>query len=154
MFTWRLARHSLPTSDVLHRRNMSSSHVCALCGADDNWRHSLLDYNYARCVWALSNEDMVQHMCMHRDDQAKRWLFLMSESLPPEEFTTMIVTLWAIWAARRKIIHEGIYKTPLATHGFVTSYLADLKHIQKPIERSPASKGSPNCLAATTGRSC
>ena len=138
IFTWRLARHSLPTSDVLHRRNMSSSHVCALCGADDNWRHSLLDCNYARCVWALSNEDMVQHMCMHRDDQAKRWLFLMSESLPPEEFTTMIVTLWAIWAARRKIIHEGIYKTPLATHGFVTSYLADLKHIQKPIERSPA----------------
>ena len=62
----------------------------------------------------------------------------MSESLPQEEFTTMLVTLWAIWAARRKIIHEGIYKTPFATHGFVTSYLADLRHIQKPINRLPA----------------
>ena len=49
----------------------------------------------------------------------------------------MIVTLWAIWAARRKIIHEGIYKTPFATHGFVTSYLADLKQMQKPVDRSP-----------------
>ncbi|XP_073363453.1 uncharacterized protein [Aegilops tauschii subsp. strangulata] len=137
IFTWRLARHSLPTSDVLHRRNMLPSHVCALCGAADNWRHSLIDCNYARCVWALSNEDMVQHMCMQRDDQAKRWIFLTSESLSQEEFTTMIVTLWAIWAARRKIIHEGIYRTPFSTNGFVTSYLADLKQIQKPVDRPP-----------------
>lgn len=30
VFTWRLAQHSLPTSDVLQRRNMATSYVCPL----------------------------------------------------------------------------------------------------------------------------
>ena len=68
---------------------------------------------------------------MNRDEQAKRWLFLMSESLPQEEFTTMIVTLWAIWAARRKAIHEGILQSPHATHIFVQRFISKLKAIKK-----------------------
>jgi hypothetical protein len=37
VFLWRLARHSLPTADVLHHRNMASQSSCALCGAQDSW---------------------------------------------------------------------------------------------------------------------
>lgn len=111
---------------------MVPSHVCAICGAADNWRHSMLDCNMSRCIWALSNDDMVQHMCSHREENAKEWLFALNESLPQEEFVTMIVTLWAIWHARCKVIHEGIYQTPFSTHSFITSYLADLRQIKKP----------------------
>ena len=42
VFLWRLARHSLPSADVLQRRNMADHNTCALCGALDSWRHSLL----------------------------------------------------------------------------------------------------------------
>uniref|UniRef100_A0A8R7QQD3 Reverse transcriptase zinc-binding domain-containing protein n=1 Tax=Triticum urartu TaxID=4572 RepID=A0A8R7QQD3_TRIUA len=54
VFLWRLARHSLSTTDVLHHRNMSYVSACPLCGADDSWRHALVSCTMARCVWALS----------------------------------------------------------------------------------------------------
>lgn len=40
-FAWRLPQNSIPTRDVLHHRNMASTHVCALCGSLDSWRHSM-----------------------------------------------------------------------------------------------------------------
>ena len=107
VFTWRLAQHSLPTGDVLHHRNMASTHVCALCGVEDSWRHSLLDCTMARSVWALSKEELVEHMCANREDSAKGWLFTMSESVLSEDFTELIVTMWAIWWTRRRSIHDN-----------------------------------------------
>ena len=36
VFLWRLARHSIPSSDVLHRRNMATTGACRLCGSPDS----------------------------------------------------------------------------------------------------------------------
>jgi hypothetical protein len=36
VFLWRLARHSLPTGDTLHHRNMATHDCCAICGAQDS----------------------------------------------------------------------------------------------------------------------
>ena len=63
VFLWRLARHSLPTADVLHRRHMAEQAACLICGAPDSWKHSLLDCNMAKCVWALAREETVEHIC-------------------------------------------------------------------------------------------
>lgn len=130
-FAWRLAQHSLPTGDVLLHRNMSSSCLCPLCGAPDNWRHSLLECSASRCVWALSNAELVEHMTMTTETDAKLWRFAMSDSLPPEQFILMTVTLWAIWSVRRKVIHEDIFQTPFGTDRFIKSYLADIEFLQK-----------------------
>ena len=43
VFLWRLARQTLPTSDVRCHRNMAPNSLCAMCGGRDSWRHSLLD---------------------------------------------------------------------------------------------------------------
>jgi hypothetical protein len=50
----------------------------------------------------------------------------MLETLSQEEFVTMALTLWAIWYARRKIIFDGKFQSPLSTHAFVESYLRDI----------------------------
>ena len=52
---------------------------------------------------------MVQHMAMNRNDNTRDWLFSMFESLPEDDLLTMIVILWAIWAAKRKLIHEAVF---------------------------------------------
>ncbi|KAM3196510.1 hypothetical protein ACQJBY_072279 [Aegilops geniculata] len=122
---------------------MSTTDNCGVCGAQDSWRHSLLDCTLSRSIWALSNEDMVQHMSMNRCDNAREWLFSMFESLPKDELVTMIVTLWAIWAARRKLIHEGIFQTPFATHGFISSYLSELQFLEKPEKEKKAPAPRP-----------
>jgi hypothetical protein len=37
-----------------------------------------------------------------------------------------VVTLWAIWHARRKAIHENIFQRPLSTHGFIDRFVTEL----------------------------
>jgi hypothetical protein len=58
VFLWRLARCSLPSGDILHHRNMAPSNVCSICGAKDSWKHSLIECNMSKCVWALEKEDI------------------------------------------------------------------------------------------------
>lgn len=39
------------------------------------------------------------------------------------------MTLWAIWTARRKTIHESVFQSPLGTKAFVDRYIKDLDMI-------------------------
>ena len=43
----------------------------------------------------------------------------------------MLVTLWAIWHARRKAIHEEVFQNPLATSRFVDTFVQELGISQK-----------------------
>lgn len=67
-----------------------------------------------RCVWDLSKEEVVFiHMIEARQPHAEHLLFMMMETLSLDAFIHMVVTLWAIWHAWRKEIHEGEFQPPL-----------------------------------------
>jgi hypothetical protein len=83
----------------------------------------------ANSVWALSDSMMVEHMTAYDEPNAKHWLFRMMETLPHDQFIRLTVTLWAIWTARRKAIHEEIFQNPVSIQGFITSYLSELQTI-------------------------
>jgi ribonuclease HI len=127
VFLWRLAKQSIPTGDVRHRRNMAPDSSCTLCGEVDSWRHSLIECRMSRCIWALAPEAITEHMEGTVEPEAKQWLFSMIDSLNHPDLTRCFVTLWAVWYARRKAIHEEIYQSPLSTHAFVESMMRDLE---------------------------
>lgn len=56
----------------------------------------------------------------------------MMEVLSQDELTRMTITLWPVWTARRKLIHEGVNQSPLSTHLFVTRFIAELDQIRDP----------------------
>ena len=145
VFLWRLARCSLPSKDVLLHRNMSDSSACSIGGARDSWRHSLLECNMARCVWALEKDEITEHICRIDDQDAKGWLAAVMKSLEHEDLVQVTMTLWAIWYARRKAIHEDIYQSPLSTHNFVTSFVADLQLVQPKVKDRPVVQSSNTC---------
>lgn len=62
VFLWRLAQQSVPTGDLVSNMNMSTSSNCRICGAEDSWRHSLIQCTHARCVWSLAEDDMLHHI--------------------------------------------------------------------------------------------
>ena len=130
MFLWRLARHSLPTNDVRHHRHMADSSACYFCGQQDSWRHSLLECNVAKCIWALEDEQMASMVSTVDDPCAKGWLAQIFRSLNNEEAVRCAVVLWAIWYARRKAIHESVFQSPLSTHSFIQRFMADLSVVQ------------------------
>ena len=99
IFLWRLAKHLLPTGDVLHHRKMAQCSACFFCGMDDSWRHSLLECTMARCIWALEKEETVELLSRILENDAKSWLAIMTEILPQEEVVRVAIMLWAIWYA-------------------------------------------------------
>ena len=137
VFAWRLAKSSLPTGEVRERRHMATSALCPVCNVStDTWRHSLLDCNMARPVWALKDDDVTLPLFADETPDPKLWLFSLSQVLSQEKYIEVLVTLWAIWWARRKLIHEDEFQSSLSTHGFITRYLADLCYLHNKEERS------------------
>jgi hypothetical protein len=132
VFLWRLAQQSLPTANLLNHRHMATTSVCSLCGTQDSWRHSLLECDMVRSVWALLDGSMVEHMEEMTGLNAKNWLFGLMGSLSHDQFTVMVVSLWAIWTPRRKAIHEDIFQSPISTHGFIMSYIKEICQLAKP----------------------
>jgi ribonuclease HI len=127
VFLWRLARQSLPTGDVLHHRNMAPQSNCAICGEEDSWRHSLVECHHARSVWALASEEISDFVYNLQEPHSKAWIAAMIKSLSQTEVTQVVVTMWALWHARRKIIHEGLFQSPLSTHCFIRRFIVDLE---------------------------
>ena len=76
----------------------------------------------AHCVWALEDDDLVEMMMQCKEPNAKCLIFSLMESIPHEDFIKILLTLWAIWHARRKAIHEHVYQGPYATNQFVKNY--------------------------------
>ena len=109
---------------------MSDSAECSICHAEvDTWRHALFDCHMARCVWALSDEEITGTIISNRTDDAKLWMFWLVDTLPTADLALVLVTMWAIWWARRRAIHDEQFQSPLSTHIFITKFLAELDQI-------------------------
>jgi ribonuclease HI len=78
-----------------------------------------------------------------QEPNAKAWLAAVFEDLPHGELTRVVVTLWALWHVRRKVIHEGVYQSPLSIHHFMERFIAELQVITltKTAARSMESTG-------------
>jgi hypothetical protein len=96
----------------------------------------------ARCVWALIDEDIIEHMSSTAEGNAREWLARMVSTLKHEDLTHVLVTLWAIWHARRKAIHEQQYQSPLSVHHFVQCFISDLQLSEAKGKRELRPEGS------------
>jgi hypothetical protein len=79
-----------------------------------------------KCVWALGREDVAEHMSTIQERDARSWLSVLTSTLTHEEMTRVVVTMWAIWYARRKVILENSFQSPLSTHNFVERFISEL----------------------------
>jgi hypothetical protein len=66
IFLRRVAHQSIPTGDVRHHRQMEKTRSCSICGEKYSLRHSLLNCTVAHYVFALANEEMVEHIRTER----------------------------------------------------------------------------------------
>jgi hypothetical protein len=48
------------------------------------------------------------------------------ETVSHDEFIMVLITLWAIWTARRKAIHESIFQSHVTIIAFVKNYVWEL----------------------------
>ncbi|KAE8786876.1 hypothetical protein D1007_39119 [Hordeum vulgare] len=158
MFAWRLARASLPMGQERERRHMTTEAACPIChAARDTWRHAILDCNMAKSVWSLRDDDDDSLLPVYGDetDDPRLWLHNLCNTLSGERFVAVLTTLWAIWWARRKAVHEKEFQSPLATHLFIERYLHEIKGLPAKTHRNgkptttPASQWIPPAIGET-----
>jgi hypothetical protein len=81
----------------------------------------------ARSVWALAPAEIEDFVLNLLEPNAEAWLAAVIEAMSRDEMTRVVVTLWALWHARQKIIHEGIYQPPPLTNMFVERFMSCLE---------------------------
>ena len=64
----------------------------------------------AKSVWALEQEE-AEFLCSIYETNARYWLAAIVNYLSEEEAWRVAVTLWAIWHAKRKAIHENSFQS-------------------------------------------
>jgi hypothetical protein len=78
-------------------------------------------------LWALVDEDLTEHIALSNEPVARHWIFPMIKEIKrKDDLIRLFVTMWAIWHAKRKAVHEDHYQSPMATMAFVNRFIADL----------------------------
>jgi hypothetical protein len=85
----------------------------------------------SQCVWALVDSDITEHMACSKEGDARAWLASLITTLKNDDQVKVFVTLWAIWHASRKVVHEQQYHSPLSIHCFVERFINELKQVEE-----------------------
>ena len=89
----------------------------------------------AKYVWALLDEELVEHMIAINVDNERLWLAKLQTTTKKEDYVKALVALWAVWWVRKRAIHEQEFQSPLSTLCFINNYLAELALIPKKREK-------------------
>lgn len=61
--------------------------------------------NITKYVWVLKCEEITELVSEIQETEPRGWLAAIVSSLKHKDLMRTVVTLWAIWYARRKTIH-------------------------------------------------
>jgi len=62
---------------------------------------------------ALESEEIVEHLSEMQEETSRGWLANLIETMPHADLIRVLVTMWAVKYARRKVIYENIFQSPL-----------------------------------------
>lgn len=96
----------------------------------------------------MVDQELLEHMIATTDPLSRNWFFSMMDVLPHQQLTLMIVTLWAVWTAKRKLIHE------YPTHLFVSSFIAELDQVNTQPSPGLGGKQAAGEMETTSGGLC
>lgn len=98
------------------------------------WRRQHHAVSMERGIWAMADEELTKHMCYSATLDANVWLTKLQETLKRYDFVKVLVILWVIWTARRKVIHGAIFQSLGTLMGFVESLLQELSSLPKKLQ--------------------
>jgi hypothetical protein len=95
----------------------------------------------------LADVELTEHLCRSKEGDARLWPINLIDTLSIDEQVKVFTTLWAIWHARRKAIHEQFFQSPLSIDLFVERFIEDVKQC-KPV---PGKRASISHASAKSG---
>ncbi|KAA3459595.1 reverse transcriptase [Gossypium australe] len=121
---WRLTRNYVPHFCNLYRRKLIVDVACPLCrSAPEDSEHLLWSCDVLRSIWNLLD----LYVDLDGDSSEDNKLVRMFLTVTDEKRKLLIISFWALWFMRNKIVHEG-YKFSLdELLCFIRRYVYELK---------------------------
>ncbi|KAK4438705.1 hypothetical protein Salat_0205000 [Sesamum alatum] len=122
VFAWRLCKQALPTGLNLKRRHLQLQCSCSHCFVEEeDSKHSMLDYDFARQTWALSN--LPWNVVSVWGDCAESWVHYLHRNLEAWEYRFALMVAWRLCYCRNKCLMEESRSSPGEVVTTCTSYL-------------------------------
>ncbi|KAL4354038.1 hypothetical protein GQ457_06G007780 [Hibiscus cannabinus] len=143
---WKFIWNYAPTKSTLFTKRLTSDSLCPLCiSAMEDITHALIDCPLASSIWSYLGYNWP--IAVHHGG-FKEWLSWLLTNTPNTKHVEISVTLYAIWYARNKFVHEGSRQTREEILTFIQSMTTDLQNIsarlQGPSLPSPIAWSAPS----------
>ncbi|KAL4310628.1 hypothetical protein GQ457_01G034890 [Hibiscus cannabinus] len=122
---WRVMNNFLPTFANLQTRRLSVNVCCPLCKSEAESTHHLM----RDCVFVkeLLGAQGIHLTILYHDAPWREWLALAFTRLDSSQRHALMVTFWAVWYARNKVVHEALQPSVFNSLSFI---LASLKEYE------------------------
>lgn len=102
---------------------MADCSQCAICNCTENtWRHARVDYNMAKAVWCLVDEDLVDHLKAVNNPNARIWLMDLQESMGQDDLAKVLVLYGG---QEEELYTRGNFSHRCPLFSFITRFLSD-----------------------------
>ncbi|KAL4308866.1 hypothetical protein GQ457_01G015730 [Hibiscus cannabinus] len=127
---WKVANSFLPTYSALQNRSLHVNNVCPFCrNSGETVAHIMRDCSFVTQLFAA------QGICFPSCLLYPNWLDWVAVafcSLNATNKVVMLVTLWAVWYARNKLVHEGTTANVRVTLSFISAFIGVNAVVQTP----------------------
>ncbi|KAG4166482.1 hypothetical protein ERO13_A13G134766v2 [Gossypium hirsutum] len=118
----------MPTYANLNKRHISTPILCLLCHTDLESVDHLLRFCPVTSQFLTSLRFTVRFMSKHLD--YKYWPVEVFQTTDDRNRKLVTLSVWSIWFARNKLIHEGTSQTLSDLVVFVLGYLAKIEALE------------------------
>jgi ribonuclease HI len=81
------------------------------------------------------DEELTEVIISNKTEDPKLWLFWLFDILPSNDLARVLISMWAIWWARRRAIHDQQFQSPLSTFTFINKYIGDVQAAHKCVSK-------------------
>lgn len=121
---WKVCKFYLPTKAMLYFKRICFDNACSRCHSNcEDVSHVFRLCPFAHAVWSCLGYDTSSQGNTFNFHEWLAWLFDIHSHTKRREIA---LTIWGIWTARNKLIHEGKRQSATDLAGFVRRYCADL----------------------------
>ncbi|KAK8985052.1 hypothetical protein V6N11_082669 [Hibiscus sabdariffa] len=135
---WRIFNNFLPTYANLQSRRLNVVNACPFCLiSSETVEHIMRDCCFVR---ELLVRQYVHFPFPSAEIEWKEWLALTFCNFIDQQKSIMMVTFWAVWYSRNKLVHEGISPSVSQSLSFIKAFIRE--------------SGSPNPLTNIGAGAC
>ncbi|KAL4325602.1 hypothetical protein GQ457_11G004690 [Hibiscus cannabinus] len=130
----------LPTRYCLYNRRIALDPICHVCNlANETTEHVFRDCHIACLVWTRLGFVWPQYATLL---PFKEWLSWLFHSFSMNRLVLLVITLWSLWYARNKKVHEANLQTPEQICAFIVSYCRELELIASKLQLISSTQNS------------